>query len=187
MAFVPCPPPAMVCSAPFCCEARVSLGFLSLSLHVCKMGVILRRLVCRGACRSPWNVAAAWNTLSIAVLMTESRHLCDATACPSRAVGARPLQGWVVKSVVTVVVVKSVGTVVVALSYGVSALPVWCVPLACMTSPDSEPLWEERLWSGRVLDKETEAVSLPRVPRGPKARSLGWNARLGVCRPHPEP
>ena len=81
------------------------LPSLSLSLHVCKMGVILRRLVCRGACRSPWNVAAAWNTLSIAVLMTESRHLCDATACPSRAVGARPLQGWVVKSVVTVVVV----------------------------------------------------------------------------------
>lgn len=93
MAFVPCPPPAMVCSAPFCCEVRVSLGFLSLSLHVCKMGVILRRLVCRGACHSPWNVAAAWNTLSIVVLMTESRHLCDATACPSRAFGARPPAG----------------------------------------------------------------------------------------------
>ena len=27
------------------------------------------------------------------------------------------------------------------------------------------------LWSGHVLDKETEAVSLPRVPREPEARS----------------
>ena len=81
---VPCPPPAMVCSAPFCHEALMSLGFLSLSLHVCKMGIILRRLACRGACRSTWNVAAAWNTLSAAVL-TERQHLCDATVCPSSA------------------------------------------------------------------------------------------------------
>lgn len=86
---VPCPPPAMVCSAPFCHEALMSLGFLSLSLHICKMGIILRRLACCGACHSTWNVAAAWNTLSAAVL-TERQHLCDATVCPSRAIGARP-------------------------------------------------------------------------------------------------
>lgn len=86
MVFVPCPPPAMVCPAPFCCAAHVSLGFLSLSLHICKMGVILRRLACCGTCRSTWNVAAAWNTLSTAVLMS------DRIAAPWRRHGL-PLQG----------------------------------------------------------------------------------------------
>lgn len=47
--------------------------------------------------------------------------------------------------------------------------------------------WGRGLWSGHVSDKETEAVSLPRVPRGPEARSSGWNERLGACNTHPEP
>lgn len=42
-----------------------------------------------------------------------------------------------------------------------------------MTSPDSEPLWKEGLWSGHVLDKETEPCHCPGSPEGPKPGPQG--------------
>lgn len=108
--------------------------------------------------------------------MTESH--CDPAVCPYRAVGTGPPEGWVVKSVVMLVVVSFLPGVLRAL--GVHDLGV------------HDLTWRQsRCGRGavvsHVLDRETAAVSLPRVPRGPKARSSGWNVRLGVCNTHPEP
>lgn len=103
--------------------------------------------------------------------MTESH--CDPVVCPSRAVGTGPPEGWVVKSVVMLVVVSFLPGVLRALGvHDLTRCQSHCGRGAVVS---------------HVLDRETAAVSLPRVPRGPKARSSGWNVRLGVCNTHPEP